>query len=59
MTLLPVSAPDTVVEAVSPLTLSHHLLSLAEQAHRAGMSRSASRLLRLAHSVGNDLPVVR
>lgn len=41
-------------DAVSPLMLSHQLLTLAEDAHRAGLPRSASRLLRLAHSVCND-----
>lgn len=43
-------------DPVSPLMLSHQLLSLAEEAHRAGLPRSASRLLRLAHSVCNDGP---
>ena len=42
--------------AVSPLLLSHQLLSLAEDAHRAGMPASANRLLRLAHSVCSDKP---
>ena len=43
-------------EIVSPLLLSHQLLSLAEEAHRAGMPASATRLLRLAHSVCTDRP---
>ena len=42
--------------AVSPLTLSHALLSLAEEADRAGLSRSALRLLRLAHTVCAERP---
>jgi hypothetical protein len=52
-----VSAPahaNTQTAALSPLMLSHQLLSLAEEAHRAGLPRSASRLLRLAHSVCSD-----
>ncbi|MCQ8239666.1 hypothetical protein [Rhizosaccharibacter radicis] len=39
---------------ISPLMLSHQLLCLAEDAHRAGLPQSATRLLRLAHSVCND-----
>ncbi len=41
---------------VSPLTLSHTLLSLAEDADRAGLTRSATRLLRLAHIVCSERP---
>ena len=44
-------------QTVSPLTLSHTLLSLAEDADRAGLTRSAARLLRLAHVVCSDRPV--
>ncbi len=44
---------------VSPLMLSHQLLSLAEEAHRAGLPASATRLLRLAHTVCNDRPARR
>ncbi len=47
---------DLVYADVSPLTLSHTLLSLAEEADRAGLSRSALRLLRLAHTVCADRP---
>jgi hypothetical protein len=43
-------------ETTSPLLLSHQLLSLAEEAHRAGLPRSATRLLRLAHTVCTDRP---
>ena len=46
-------------EIVSPLLLSHQLLSLAEDAHRAGLPQSATRLLRLAHTVCNDRPSAR
>ena len=47
---------DARTEIVSPLLLSHQLLSLAEDAHRAGLPQSATRLLRLAHTVCNDRP---
>ncbi len=47
---------DGQTQPVSPLLLSHQLLSLAEEAHRAGLPQSATRLLRLAHSVCNDRP---
>lgn len=50
---------ETRSEIVSPLLLSHHLLSLAEDAHRAGLPQSATRLLRLAHTVCNDRPRAR
>lgn len=43
-------------ETVSPLLLSHQLLALAEEAHRAGLPHSATRLLRLAHTVCSDRP---
>lgn len=47
---------DNARQDVSPLTLSHTLLSLAEEADRAGLSRSALRLLRLAHTVCAERP---
>jgi len=47
---------DGQTAIVSPLLLSHQLLSLAEEAHRAGLPQSATRLLRLAHTVCNDRP---
>lgn len=50
------SLADGSNENVSPLLLSHQLLSMAEEAHRAGMPQSATRLLRLAHSVCSDRP---
>ena len=50
---------DRQTEVVSPLLLSHQLLSLAEDAHRAGLPQSATRLLRLAHTVCNDRPRIR
>ncbi len=50
---------ETRNEVVSPLLLSHQLLSLAEDAHRAGLPQSATRLLRLAHTVCNDRPRIR
>ena len=50
---------DARNETVSPLLLSHQLLSLAEDAHRAGLPQSATRLVRLAHTVCNDRPRAR
>ena len=50
---------DARNEIVSPLLLSHQLLSLAEEAHRAGLPQSATRLVRLAHTVCNDRPRAR
>ena len=50
---------DARTETVSPLLLSHQLLSLAEEAHRAGLPQSATRLVRLAHTVCNDRPRAR
>ena len=41
---------------VSPLTLSHQLLDLAQQADRAGMTQSARSLLKLAQRVCADRP---
>ena len=41
---------------VSPLTLSHQLLELAQQADRAGMPQSARSLLKLAQRVCIDRP---
>ena len=57
VTSTPVLADRQTV--VSPLMLSHQLLSLAEEAHRAGLPASATRLLRLAHTVCNDRPGAR
>ena len=50
------SPSDGQTMVVSPLMLSHQLLTLAEEAHRAGLPASATRLLRLAHTVCNDRP---
>ncbi len=41
---------------VTPLLLSDRLLSLAEQADRAGMRLTAERILRLATTVLNEPP---
>lgn len=40
----------------SPLMLSDHLLTLAEEAARAGLKRPAGTLLRLALRVLDDAP---
>ncbi len=54
--ILPINGAPVPGDAVSPLMLSHHLLTLAEEAHRAGLPQSATRLLRLAHTVCTDRP---
>ncbi len=41
---------------LTPLLLSDRLLSLAEQADRAGMRLTAERILRLATAVLNEPP---
>ena len=38
-------------EIVSPLMLSDKLLSMAQQAERAGYARPAEQLLRLAYAI--------
>ncbi len=40
----------------SPLMLSDHLLTLAEEAARAGLKRQAGTLLRLALKVLDEAP---
>lgn len=42
--------------AVSPMTLADRLLSLAEDADRAGFSTTAERLLYLVYSVFDEKP---
>lgn len=42
---------------VSPLMLADRLLSLAQDADRAGYSNSASLLVGLAHSVFDETPL--
>jgi hypothetical protein len=41
---------------VSPLVLADRLLSLAQDADRAGFTRPAERLLRMAYAVCNEKP---
>ncbi len=42
--------------AVSPLLLADRLITLAQDADRAGMRDAASRLVRLAHRVCEERP---
>jgi hypothetical protein len=44
------------VTQVSPLVLADRLLSLAQDADRAGFTRPAERLLRMAYAVCNEKP---
>ena len=41
---------------ISPLMLADRLLTLAEDAERAGLHRPAERLLRLAYAVYDEKP---
>ena len=43
--------PTTMLPPVSPLLLSHQLITLAEQADEAGYAETARRLVALAHTV--------
>ncbi|HTZ70128.1 MAG TPA: hypothetical protein VMB71_05700 [Acetobacteraceae bacterium] len=43
-------------ENISPLVLADRLLTLAQDADRAGFSRPAERLLRLAYAMCNERP---
>jgi hypothetical protein len=42
--------------SVSPLVLADRLLSLAQDADRAGFARPAERMLKLAYAVWNEKP---
>lgn len=46
----------TVASQISPLVLADRLIALAQDAERAGMLKSAGRLLRLAESVCDERP---
>ena len=50
--MLHLSPPEPIARAVpTPLILSDRLISLAEDAERAGLLATASRLMRLACTV--------
>ena len=51
------STPDAANTTISPLMLADRLLTLAEDAGRAGLHRPAERLLRLAYAVYDEKPV--
>ena len=46
----------TKPERISPLILSDRLLSLAQDADRAGLTQSATRLIGLAYAVFDEQP---
>lgn len=52
----PPSHPPSMMIKPSPLMLSDHLLTLAEEAARAGLKRPAGTLLRLALQVLDQAP---
>jgi hypothetical protein len=45
-----------VIEKMSPLVLADRLLSLAQDAARAGFPRPAERMLRLAYACWDEKP---
>jgi hypothetical protein len=47
---------DNAVQ-ISPLVLADRLLSLAQDADRAGFAKPAERLLRLAYAVWREKPL--
>ena len=47
--------PKTAAQ-ISPLVLADRLIALAQDADRAGMRKSASRLVRLAERVCEERP---
>ncbi len=54
---LSVHASTDATACVSPLMLADRLLSLAQDADRAGMAKPAQRLLKLAYAVCNEKPL--
>jgi len=53
MSNLVAASPST---SVSPLMLADQLLTLAQDAERAGLHRPAERLLKLAYAVYGEKP---
>ena len=49
-------APNHARATISPLMLADRLLTLAEDAEKAGLHRPAERLLRLAYAVYDEKP---
>jgi len=58
MNVQPSLQPTRPVET-SPLTLSDHLITLAEQADRAGYTNTARRLVNLACTVFDEAATLR
>jgi len=61
MSALPLQdlSATALIERMSPLVLADRLLSLAQDAERAGFTRPAERMLRLAYAVWNEKPFAR
>jgi hypothetical protein len=53
------AVPTTRATEVSPLTLSDHLITLAEKADRAGYTSTARHLVSLACTVFDESPKLR
>jgi len=50
-------AGAALLETMSPLVLADRLLTLAQDAERAGFARPAARMLRLAYAVWDEKPL--
>ena len=58
--LRPSAAPSRdLLAGASPLILADRLISLAQEADRAGHVGTASQLVRLAHTVFDEKPPLR
>ena len=53
---MPMLLAETPSQPVSPLMLADRILTLAQDADRAGFPREADRLLRLANKVWKQKP---
>ncbi len=56
---MPTTETAKTTITVSPLVLADRLISLAQDADRAGYSESAVRLLGLAYAVFDEQPIRR
>ena len=51
---MPTLSPPRFAFTVSPLLLADRMLTLAQQAERAGLADTAGRLVALAHTVFDE-----
>ena len=50
------TSTQVAATSVSPLVLSDRLITLAQDADRAGLTNAARRLIHLAHAVFDEVP---